>query len=340
MSGITASTRYLPPAAQAPPERTLSFRHRLPAATVHKAAQDEVLLTDAARTGDGRFAVAAVWHRHRFLHPGGTGRPLDPLLLVETVRQALIHLSHRFHRVPQGHPFVLAALDLDLTPAGSALRPAGPLHLLLDAVCTRTTATPHRTGLVLDALASVDGVPVGRAGFRWEVRHPEFYALVRDRARRSAPTPTPTPTPASAPTPAGESAGEPRRLAPWEAGYPDDRHVLLARDPGGAPGAFLLDPDPGHPVLFDHPSDHVPGMVLLEAFRQAAFATGAPADPARIRAAFGAFGEPDVPVGVTVRPGPDAGTAEVTAVQGGTTLASAVLGYRSAPDLTPRRDAR
>ncbi|GHF69260.1 lactone biosynthesis protein [Kitasatospora xanthocidica] len=328
MSSITASPRYLPTTAPAARDRRLSFRHRLPAAAVHKTAPAEVLLTDAARTGDDRFRVAAVWHRHRFLHHGGAGLPVDPLLLVETVRQALIHLSHRFHGVPQGHPFVLDSLDLELTRAGSTHRPAGPQQVLLDAVHTRTLTTPHRTGLALDAVVSVDGVPLGRGGFRWEVRHPEFYALVRDRARRTAARPT------------GPSAGESWRLAPWVAGYPDDRHVLLARGPQGAPGEFLLDPAPDHPVLFDHPSDHVPGMVLLEAFRQAAHATGAPQDPARIRAAFTAFGEPDVPVTVTARPGPAAGTTEVTAVQGGTPLASALLGYEPVDDLTARRDAR
>ncbi|MEU8924789.1 ScbA/BarX family gamma-butyrolactone biosynthesis protein [Kitasatospora sp. NPDC048545] len=327
MSSITASPRYLPPAARASPRRGLSFRHRLPAAAVHKAAPGEVLLTDAARTGDDRFRVAARWDRHRFLHHGGTGLPTDPLLVVETVRQALIHLSHRFHGVPQGHPFVLDTLDLRLTRAGSTHRPAGPQHAVLDAVCTRTTTTPHRTGLALDAVVSVDGVTAGRAGIHWEVRDPEFYALVRDRARRKAAAPS------------GPPAGESRRLAPREAGYADGRHVLLARTPGSAPGAFLLDPDPGHPVLFDHPSDHVPGMVLLEAFRQAARAIGAPPDPTRVRAAFTAFGEPDAPVRVAARPGPEPGTTEVAAVQSGATLASALLGYAPLDDVTARGDA-
>lgn len=36
----------------------------------------------------------------------------------------------------------------------------------------------------------------------------------------------------------------------------------------------MLRVDPTHPVLFDHAVDHVPGMLLLEAARQAAHSVG------------------------------------------------------------------
>ena len=45
------------------------------------------------------------------------------------------------------------------------------------------------------------------------------------------------------------------------------RDVLI----GFSGGATVVGPaDPRHPFFFDHASDHVPGMVLLEAARQAA----------------------------------------------------------------------
>ncbi|MFD8707640.1 ScbA/BarX family gamma-butyrolactone biosynthesis protein [Kitasatospora sp. NPDC059648] len=331
MSIITAPPKYLP-SDQAAPLSTdpgISFTHRLPAASVHKTSAAEVLLTDAVRAGDGRFTVGAAWPRDRFLHHSGEGRSPDPLLLAETVRQTLILLSHRFHGVPQGHPFVLDRLDLELTGGAAPLRPGAPAHVTLDVTCTRTVTTPRRTGLVLEAAASVDGVLIGRAGIRWEVLHPAFYQVVRYREAR--------PTTAGAPERPEAPLGPLRRLAPGEVGYPGDEHVLLARDSSGVRGGFWLDPDPYHPVLFDHPSDHVAGMVLLEAFRQAGRAMGAPLHPAGLSATFTAFAEPDLPVAITVTPGPDrtgrAGgpdrprTAEVTAAQRGVVLATARLAY-------------
>ncbi len=95
--------------------------------------------------------------------------------------------------------------------------------------------------------------------------------------------------------------------------------------------------DRSHPVLFDHGSDHIPGMVLLEAFRQAARLT-ATADggcstspdgwsPALVTIRFSAFGELDLPVSVetVLEPaGPDRSVL-ATAVQDGRILASARL---------------
>jgi hypothetical protein len=112
---------------------------------VHKSATAEVLLTDAAHLGDDRFVVAAVWHRDHFL--GHRGAPAsDPVLLAETARQAAIHLSHRFHDIPEGRPFVLDEVAVELD---EALPPADrePLALGLDIRCRRTAGPYRRTSL-------------------------------------------------------------------------------------------------------------------------------------------------------------------------------------------------
>ncbi|MFD9821243.1 AfsA-related hotdog domain-containing protein [Streptomyces violascens] len=46
------------------------------------------------------------------------------------------------------------------------------------------------------------------------------------------------------------------------------RDVVLS--PSHTPGRHRLRIHPQHRILFDHPVDHVPGMLLLEAARQAA----------------------------------------------------------------------
>jgi hypothetical protein len=48
--------------------------------------------------------------------------------------------------------------------------------------------------------------------------------------------------------------------------------VVLAAAPDLAPDHWFLRADLDHPILFDHPVDHAPGMLLLEAARQAALA--------------------------------------------------------------------
>ncbi|BFV55060.1 hypothetical protein KCMC57_up01640 [Kitasatospora sp. CMC57] len=86
---------------------------------------------------------------------------------------------------------------------------------------------------------------------------------------------------------------------------------------GTAPG--ILD----HPVLFDHPVDHAPDMLLLEATRQAARATH-PALPVAMDAAFFRWVELDAPCWITAE---SLGHphARITAVQHDRTVFSATL---------------
>lgn len=343
---ISAPPRHVPLRQTAPahPARKLSFTRHLPPGAVHKAAATEVFLADALRLAEDRFQVAAVWQRERFLHhdarhdvhhglrQGRTTGSTDPLLVVETARQTLIHLSHRFYGIPQGHPFVLNTLEFDLDAEGTTIPRQGPRPVVLDVTCTRTARTPRRLGMTLDAAVSVGSARIGQVRMRWEMLDPRLYGLARNRARQQAE--------------ARQIASLPRgirRLDPHQVGYSYDEHVLLSRTPKDAPGEFWLDPNTDHPVLFDHPSDHVPGMVLLEAFRQALTTMSAPDTPllprlTRASAAFTTFGELDAPVRISVRPrsgGPAGpGTAEITAVQGDTTLVSAHVGYHLPQVLT------
>jgi 2-oxo-3-(phosphooxy)propyl 3-oxoalkanoate synthase len=64
------------------------------------------------------------------------------------------------------------------------------------------------------------------------------------------------------------TAGPRPRPAHDALAVPSPHDALLA---WGDQGSLLLDPaDPRHPFHFDHRTDHVPGMVLLEAARQGA----------------------------------------------------------------------
>lgn len=287
----------LPSAPEAPPHpwRELSFERCVPRETVHKSATAEVLLTDAARLDADRFAVAAVWRRDNFLGHLDD-RVCDPVLLAETARQAAIHLSHRFHGIAHGHPFVLNELAVELDEDLAPLT-AMPHPLVLDTWCRRTAPNPRRTCLELDADVRTEHGRVGRARVRWEVMEPRRYTLLR---KRGAPE---TGVPGAA-APAGAVP-----LAPARVNQRRHRDVLLASDATRSDRWWLrLDRD--HPVLFDHPSDHIPGMALVEAFRQAVVAAAEDVCGARARdvaprvrslvTRFTSFGELHLPVSLTV----------------------------------------
>ncbi|MEV5144728.1 ScbA/BarX family gamma-butyrolactone biosynthesis protein [Streptomyces sp. NPDC052727] len=303
---------------------------------MHKAAAAEVLLTDARPLGENRFAVAALWPRDAFLTHRATSSPCDPLLAAETVRQSAIHLCHTFYDVPKGHHFVLSGLDFDLDlPAWGP----GPLPVVLDVTSTRTATNPRRLAMALSADVYVAGVQRGRCGIHFEVLAPRRYAVIRDRTRlaeRSAPQ-----------VPAGAATA----LPPEAVGFRDDLHVLLATAPGLPDHTWQLRLRRDHPVLFDHESDHISGMALLEACRQAATAL-TPRAPGSsgprlwtlmaATASYQAFGELDSPVTVTALPAtsghtPACGTRtlHLTARQGSRTLTTATVTTTTAGTIRP-----
>ncbi|MFB6890748.1 ScbA/BarX family gamma-butyrolactone biosynthesis protein [Kitasatospora sp. NPDC056327] len=291
----------------------LRFDRHLPREAVHKYADAEVLLTDAVRLGAARFAVAALWPRDHHLGRRSAGAAADPVLMAETVRQTAIHLAHRFHGSTYGHPFVLNDLAVDLDGALPAVGPDG-LDVGLDLQSPPAVLRPGRERFALEGVAWAGHRPVGRVRMRWEVLEPARYALIRRRSAEAAAEPETAPASTVVP--------EPRRV-----GQTADRDVLVAADPARA-DRWWLRPFEGHPVLFDHPVDHVPGMVLLEAFRQAAASCGAGGAAGGLReisTGFTAFGELTTPVAILAGPdgGGPPGCLRLTAVQDGRPIATA-----------------
>ncbi|MGI5359649.1 AfsA-related hotdog domain-containing protein [Streptomyces sp. CA-252508] len=82
--------------------------------------------------------------------------------------------------------------------------------------------------------------------------------------------------------------------------------------------------------MFDHPVDHVPGMVLLEAARQATAAVLGDGDmlPIAITSQFTRYAELDEPCSVEASPLPGAGADR---------MAVLVTGHQGASRSSPRR---
>ncbi|MGW1469555.1 ScbA/BarX family gamma-butyrolactone biosynthesis protein [Streptomyces sp. NPDC002308] len=298
----------------------MNFDHIVPRESVHKSADAEVLLTDAQVLDDGRIAVAARWRRSHYL--GHRGGGADPVLLAETARQTAIHLSHRFFGVGRGLAFVLSELSVDLD---EALPPVGaePLAVGLHVRCRRPGAGERRLRFELEADVLAGSRRYGRVRVCWEPMEPRRYAVVRKRGGGQR----------------GEAAaGQP--VPPVRAGSPAERDVLVDGDPV-RPNVWWLRLDLEHDVLFDHESDHVPGMALVEAFRQAGAAAAGgglrEGQVALLTVEFKAFGELDAPVSIIAEPAGLDGTAlTLRACQGDRELACARVRC-GAGELSPAR---
>ena len=262
---------------------------------VHRTALAEVLLTDVQRA-PGRehaFRAAAQWARsHPTFDRAGDGRH-NPLLVAETLRELGICIPLQFYGVPADSHFLIEELRFAIEPeaepraryGGSDITcevQAEPLQASHDHRPADKHGDPPEHGRHDPADPAVHpngGDRPGRSTWperlRLTVRYlaggrefahadgiarflpPAAYAAVRSRRA------TGTPADRSDPGQARPSMPEPTLVGALR---PED--LLIGLDASGR--TRLLPADPYHPFFYDHYSDHVPGMVLIEAVRQAA----------------------------------------------------------------------
>ncbi|MFE2286527.1 ScbA/BarX family gamma-butyrolactone biosynthesis protein [Streptomyces sp. NPDC059443] len=292
----------------------------VPREYVHRAAVSEVLLTGWEPAADSppphptdhpahhgglasagppggpaghhdSFVVRSQWPRGHSLFSQTDGYQ-DPMLLIESVRQIGSLLSHAEFEVPFGHQFLMWDMSFSTTPELLMAGPA-PAEVELRTVC-RDVVRRGRTlaGMRYDVTALVDGVALATAGAAFSCTSPAVHRRLRgDR-----------------PTGTDRVPGLP--IDPALIGRTDTAHVVLAEDPTAVRDhQWELRVDSTHPIFFDHPVDHVPGMVLLEAARQAAHAsTGLPdALVLGLDSNFARYVELDEPCRIEANPGlPDA----------------------------------
>ncbi|MFC4507658.1 MULTISPECIES: ScbA/BarX family gamma-butyrolactone biosynthesis protein [Streptomyces] len=304
----------------AQPSHALSTSsHTVAQDDVHKRKQVEVLLARWERTGSDTFTVTASWPSDHSFYQTADGL-YDPLLFVETVRQNVPLISHVGYDVPPGSHLIWQTLTCEVSP--SAMRITGTAATIeLRISCSQVIRRGSRmAALTMDVVALRDGLLLGTARARFTCNPPAVYRRLRG-ARGDLESVLATALPPAPPVDA-ELVDRVRQT-----------DVVLSASE--FPHRWLLRTDPTHPILFDHPVDHAPGMLLLEAARQAthALSPAAYSAPVRLDATFTRYVELDQPCWIvaetdlpdlTGRP-----RAVVTALQAGETAFSCSVATRA-----------
>ncbi|WP_240436065.1 MULTISPECIES: ScbA/BarX family gamma-butyrolactone biosynthesis protein [Streptomyces] len=251
----------------------------------HRPDPEDRFPVDWLRLSEHRFLVSVNWPAaHRFFAPLPDGRQ-DPLLVAETTRQATMMLAHAEFGVPIGDQFVMRELGYRIeTPDFTVDNASGAIEVVVE--CSDVQLRAGRlVGMRVDlrfqrldqVLATSMGILVCTSA--------RVYRRLRGE-RMSAPS-RPVPLLAA--------------VTPHETGRVDRKDVVLALSKH-RPG-WRLRLDTTHPTLFARPNDHVPGMVLLEAARQAATALtpGHDFHPVSMRISFDKYCELTEPCWILAR---------------------------------------
>lgn len=282
----------------------LTFQRTVDRSLLHRTALSEVFLTDCRIVDDHTYLAAAqLPPSHAYYTDHQHRSPLiDPILLLECARQAETYGGHAVFGVPAHTRFILRDWSLHIDDVAALARTVGPVEMSM-VVHTgedRWVGGSLR-GLVYGIDILLDGRHAGRARISVSYLPEETYHHLR-RGRRGSPPPSSTSI-------STVFAGTP--VPPHLVGRSNADNVVLqdARVEGAGIAACVrlaLD----NASMFDHTQDHLPGMVMTEAARQAGLLVlndlhGL--SPFRwvltsVRASFAAYAELDATTLVRARP--------------------------------------
>jgi hypothetical protein len=259
------SPKSSPAPSEQLPQSAVGFDQTVDRNLVHRAALAEVLLTDVVRLEGERFNLGVQWPRAHTFYGTDAGGRHDPMLIAECIRQSGLLLSHIGFEVPHGTQFVFRDLDFHIESEAAMLVGAVPTNLDVIVTCTELRRRDEGLGgMRVNLELYRDGDLAAAGSGAVACVSPADYPAMRWRGGESR-----THLPVAEPPP----SAPPASVARWS----EDDVVLGTtgeEDPGWWSVRVLTD----HAVLFDHPLDHIPGMLELEAFRQAAMASaGVPA---------------------------------------------------------------
>lgn len=283
----------------------------VPPRLVHRTHSSDVFVTQLTRIDENVFEVGVRWPGfHSFYTPATSGLH-DPLLFLESVREAGLLIAHIGYEIPMEFKiltrdkwFRIENLDGLRTNGLGAV----DVTLVITAKKIQRRATGYN-GMTFEVECFREGVRIGTAAYRWSCVSPAGYARLRGRYRDAVPE-----------TLAGCSPVNHELV-----GRGTDIDVMLAD--ADDENTWLLHTNPEHRVVYDHPMDHVPGNAIIEAGRQAALlASGQPDGiPTGGELDFRRYIEFDQPCTVTAEPIPGTGTVRLAFDQSGVRMADGSL---------------
>ncbi len=234
-------------------DRSTATSALLAGSITHKSSLSEVLVTKVANLSAHSVVVGLQWPRMHYFYDTRS-ETADTLLLAESLRQMTVAIAHSLLEVPFDRKFVLTSLAIDDVRPIPAFSPSRPTDVLVKVAVTAKMGGAMRVqGLRLEVDFTANGLSFATGSIDTRVLDPATYQRLRCSSGllRSV---------VEEPGDASGKHGRPGR-------FTRSASATVSKLEGDS--GWVLTPDLAHPLFFDHPLDHVPGMFVVEAIRQA-----------------------------------------------------------------------
>ncbi|MFW0767306.1 ScbA/BarX family gamma-butyrolactone biosynthesis protein [Trabulsiella odontotermitis] len=236
-----------------------NYQNTIPKSCVHRAAVGEVFLTDIRKIHDNKYITAGYLPKsHIYFNDlpfrKSSERVYDAILLLEICRQTSIYVTHNFFAVPYSAKFVFDDADFTLFESEIPYKTECSNVIVEVDIIERKFRKSELTGLIFRMDIYVDGLCCAQKimNISW-MDDKKWHRLRSQRPLENH----------------DYSAVVPAEML--EVGRQLPLNVVVGNADISEPGiTTTVIVDQSHPSIFDHPLDHVPGMLLMEAYRQTA----------------------------------------------------------------------
>jgi hypothetical protein len=250
----------------------LGFEQTVPASLVHKRTVEQVFITDWMKgpTDDVLCTIAAQLPLAHSRFSDGAAGYHDLLCIAEVVRQGGLISAAKVLDVPDDRQFLLRELRVQIDPLERNRRVAECSRMLISQDAARSAVKVRRGGRLaggkMHARLAIGGEPSGMCEVVGLWLPNEMYESFRGDAPGSN----------GSEDRGAEQADEAAALShqPEPASGKGSRNTAVGTletvDDRTYRGALLVDRTDS--TFFDHPLDHIPGLLMLEAMQQSAVA--------------------------------------------------------------------
>lgn len=221
---------------------------------VHKAFNSEVFLTDSHRIDESTFEIAAFLPRaHTYYNDTQDSTRHDVSTLLEVFRQCSILVAHKFYGVALNSKFIFDSADFKVLHNEILENsPQSYQSIIKITILQVKHKRGNNYGLLLDMRLFIDSKKYATKIMDMSWFAPKIYEKLRGKVANENYTPL-----------------DNHQISSKSLGRNATTNIVITQ--------FLQEsqyfqttiiPNQAHPAFFDHPLDHIPASLLIEALRQ------------------------------------------------------------------------